>query len=505
MVDIILAKLDNEEEGQILAPPFSILYLADALEKAGFSVRLFHEAGTNDDISTLVELVSQDKPCFVGLSTLTGPMLLPTIRASRMIKENHSAPVVWGGLHPTMLPEQTLGNDFVDIVAIGEGERTVVELAKVLCEHELPVERLSKVAGIAFKRNGQVVVNKPRPFIEDLDQLYPAWHLLDAKRYFDSGKHFYADHGFQLPQGRIGAVITSRGCPWRCGFCYNQLVNKRVFRPYSAQRVINDIRSYHERYGVTAIVFEDDYFFAAKNRALKIVRDISLPWSSNIRANHLAQWGDEFAQEIKQHNCLELRIGAESGSQKVLDLMHKDITVDQIRRAVEICLRQDIAVTIGFMVGIPGETWADSLETLALIDELESLGGNIQVLGPGIFMPYPGTPLFDLAIDYGFEPPTSLLEWSDCVYGPRQPLAPYADRRIRCIAHYRRLAYRTDLDQLGFSWPSRALRQLARLRWKHRFFSYPFDYTLPVSVSKALSGLGFATLQSSMRRNLWRQ
>lgn len=505
MVDVVLAKLDNEEEGQILAPPFGILYLADTLEKAGFSVRLFHELGKENDIKALVELVSQEKPYFVGFSTLTGPMLLPTIQASQMIKKSYPLPVVWGGLHPTMLPEQTLRNEFVDIVAIGEGDRTVVDLAEILCEHGLHTQKLSKVAGIAFKSSGRVVMTESRPFIEEMDQLYPAWHLLDAERYFDSGKHFYANHGFQLPRERIGAVITSRGCPWRCGFCYNQIVNKRVFRPHSAQRVISDIRSYKERYGITAVVFEDDYFFASKNRALEIVKSIDLPWSSNVRANHLAQWGDEFVQEVKQHHCMELRIGAESGSQKVLDLMHKDITVDQIRRAVEICLREDIPVTIGFMLGVPGETWSDSLETLALIDELESLSGSIQFLGPGVFMPYPGTPLFDLAIEYGFEPPTSLQEWSNCIYGPRQPLAPYADKRIQYVAHYRRLAFRTDLDQLGISWPTRSLRRLAKLRWKNRFFRFPLDYTLPASSLKTLSRLGLTSLYSKVRRNMWKQ
>jgi radical SAM superfamily enzyme YgiQ (UPF0313 family) len=121
MADVVLAKLDSEEQEYRMAPPFGILYLADALEKAGFSVRLIHEAGTEADIQALVQLVSAERPLLVGFSTLTGPPLLPTARASRAIKETQSVPVVWGGLHPTMLPRHTVVNDFIDIAVVGEG------------------------------------------------------------------------------------------------------------------------------------------------------------------------------------------------------------------------------------------------------------------------------------------------------------------------------------------------------------------------------------------------
>jgi anaerobic magnesium-protoporphyrin IX monomethyl ester cyclase len=504
MADVILAKLDNDDQGQVLAPPFGILYLADSLEKAGFSVHLVHEMGTEADIQNLTKLVSKEKPLFVGFSTLTGPMLLPTMKASQAIKENQDVTVVWGGLHPTMLPEQTLMNDFIDIVAIGEGERTVVELAKVLREHGPKAERLAELAGIAFRSNGRMILTEPRPFIKDLDDVYPAWHLVDVERYFRSGKHFYANHEFQISGAKIGAVFSSRGCPWRCGFCYNQFINKRTFRPHSAQRIISDIQDYKERHGITAIVFEDDCFFASKTRALEIIRQIDIPWSSNVRADYMARWGDEFAEELSQCNCMELRVGAESGSQRVLDIMKKDVTVDQIKRSVELCVKHDIPVTLGFMLGIPGETWSDALETMALIDELKKMGNNVRILGPGVYMPYPGTPLFDLAIEYGFRPPASLQEWSDCIFGPKQPLASYADNRIRFVAHYRRLTFRDDLDQLTFSLPKKILSRVAKWRWRHRFFRFPLDYALPAFGLNMLTKLGLSDVHKKLRKAAWK-
>jgi anaerobic magnesium-protoporphyrin IX monomethyl ester cyclase len=299
MADVILAKLDGEQKEYLMAPPFGILYLADALEKAGFDVRLFHEEGTEADVQALVSLVLDERPIFVGFSTLTGPMILPMARASRVIKQALPVPVVWGGLHPTMLPEQTLRNDFVDIVAIGEGEHTAVELAHVLREHGPGAEELAQVAGIAFKNGGQVVRTAARPFIQDLDQHRPAWHLVDIERYFRSGQHFYTDIGSQFWGEKIAAVFTSRGCPWRCAFCYNQFVNKRSFRAQSAQGVVDEIQEYKERYGVTAIIFEDDGFFTNRERALEIIRHIDVPWTSSIRADYLAKWGDGFVRELK--------------------------------------------------------------------------------------------------------------------------------------------------------------------------------------------------------------
>jgi anaerobic magnesium-protoporphyrin IX monomethyl ester cyclase len=504
MADVVLVKLDGEEKEYRIAPPFGILYLADALEKAGFSVRLIHELGTEADIQTVAEVVTRERPLFVGFSTMTGPSLLPTAQASKAVKETQPVLVVWGGLHPTMLPQQTLMNDFVDIVAIGEGERTTVELAGVLREYGPDDEEMTRVAGLALKRNGNVILTKPRSFITDLDDLHPAWHHVDITRYFRSGQHCYTDVGSQFQGEKIAAVFTSRGCPWRCGFCYNQFVNKRAFRPQSAQRVIRDIQQYREQYGVTAIIFEDDCFFANKDRALEIIHHMDIAWTCSIRANYLVKWGDDFVRDLSQHNCAELRIGAESGSQWVLDRMHKDITVDQIRTAAALCLKHGVKASLGFMVGIPGESWSDVVQTLDLMDELEQMGNGIEVIGPCIFTPYPGTPLFEQAIEHGFEPPASLEEWGGRLWGHRQPLASYADRRIRFVAYYRRLAQRADLDQLTFSLPVRVLRQVARLRWRHRFFRFPLDYTLPAFGLDMLTKFGLVGWYGTLRKATWR-
>ena len=123
MVDVILVKLENEEESRNLAPPYGILYLADCLEREGFSVRLVHEVGTRDNVQAVVDLVLGEKPLCVGFSTLTGPPLLPTMRASQEIKKRSDVAIIWGGIHATMLPVQTVQNDFIDVVATEGGSQ----------------------------------------------------------------------------------------------------------------------------------------------------------------------------------------------------------------------------------------------------------------------------------------------------------------------------------------------------------------------------------------------
>jgi anaerobic magnesium-protoporphyrin IX monomethyl ester cyclase len=496
LADIILVKLENEEASRDLAPPFGILFLADCLEKAGFTVRMVHEEGTRDKVQSVVDLVLSESPLFVGFSTLTGPPLLPTIQASREIKRKSDVIIVWGGIHPTVLPEQTLLNDYIDLVVIGEGEATAVELANVLRRNGLQANELEEVAGIAFKRNGQPVVTEPRPFIRDLDEIYPAWHLLDVRRYFLPPGYFLSGLGGE----RAVVLFTSRGCPWRCAFCYNQIVNRRAFRAQSAERVLSEVRDLRERFDITAIVFEDDNFFTNTRRALQIIRGLDVPWNSTIRVDEVAKGGEDFVKKLSQNHCAELRIGVETGSPRILDLIKKDITLDQVRKTAQWCVKYGIVTNFMFMLGFPGETWSDVYQTLELMDELEAMGETVHVRGPFPYVPFPGTPLFDLAIEHGFKPPTSLTEWSTYFFMGRRPSLPaYAEKRIAGIHHYRELATRKDLDRLTFPLPAQLLARAAKFRYEHKFFRFPIDYVLPSFGVEMLNKIGLSAIVRGMR------
>ncbi len=495
MADVLLIKLEPDYETHRFAPPFGILYTADALEKAGFKVKLIHKPGTRANIHKIVESVSEEKPLLIGFSSFTSSCLVPTKNASIEIKKKFKTPIVWGGLHSTILPEETLNNAFIDLIVRGEGEETIAELTALISEKGLDNKSLAGVRGIGFKDDGKIVINEPRPFIKNLDDFSPAWHLLDINEYIYSGRYFYTEIGSKLANERIAAIITSRGCPWRCGYCYNQAVNKRSFRAESSQKVIGEIRDLKER-GVTTIIFEDDNFFVDRERALEIIRGIDISWASTIRADYIANWGADFVKELSENGCLELRVGAESGSQRVLDIIKKDITVEQIRKSVELCSDYKIRMLFNLMVGVPGESWSDVRQTLDFMDELERKSEYVSIGSPAIYIPWPGTFLSELAAKKGFNLPTSMEDWAT-TWAQRVKMAPYMDRRIKFIGFYKSLA-RKKFKELPFPFLAKLLMGIAAFRWRRRFFRLPLDYYIPAFFLRLLRRIGLKKIAGAI-------
>jgi anaerobic magnesium-protoporphyrin IX monomethyl ester cyclase len=492
MVDVVLAKLESigtEASSRGLNPPFGILYLADVLEKSGFSVRLVHEEGTRANIQALGDLVSTEKPAFLGFSVMTGPSIIPSLEASAAIKERCDIPIVWGGLQPTTLPKHALAKTCIDVLGIGEGEATIVELAQALCQSKPTASELETVPGIAFKADGQVILTEPRPFIKNLDEFGAAWHLLDIERYIRPEIYLSSELGGE----RVIAVNTSRGCPWRCAFCYNQAVNKRSFRAQSAARVMQDIRELKDRHRISGIRFSEDHFFSDPRRALKIIQDAGIPWTATIRVDDLDRGGDDFVKDLAENHCAILRVGVEAGSQQVLNLIQKDIRLDQARRAVHLCGEHGVRIAIFFILGFPGESWADVCETLDLIDELQETNEYVIIPLPHIFCPFPGTPLLDVAIQHGFKPPATLEGWGkepDDIVKNTGHLPPYVDQRVERAIAYMRLARVRSFDNPVLALPAKIFQEIARLRWKHRFFSFPLDWYVADLGRKSLKKVG---------------
>ncbi len=495
MADVVLVKFEPESETYGYAPPFGILFLADALEKAGFSVKLIHEPGTRATIARVVEEVVENLPLFVGFSAFTSSILIPTKNASCEIRKTSSVPIVWGGIHATILPEQTLANDFIDIVCIGEGEETIVELARRLRDQRGGTHSLADIKGIGYKVDGKPVINEVRPFLQDPDRFSPAWHMVDIQRYIYRGTHFYTQIGSRLEGESIAALITSRGCPWRCAYCYNQAVNQRKFRAQSPAKVLREIE-YLKSQGASTIIFEDDNFFADRERVIEIIRGAGVKWSSTIRADYLARWGEGFVAELARYGCVELRIGAESGSSRVLGLIQKDLTVDQIRVAVNLCSRYNIKTLLNFMVGTPGETWEDVLTTLAFMDELEEKYEHVSIGSPAVYIPWPGTHLSEVAAKQGFTAPETIEGWAS-YWGQRAKPAPYHDPRIMFIGFYKSLL-RRDFRGVPFPLLARLLQKIARVRWRRRWFSVPLDYRIPAFFLRALRHLGLRRVATAL-------
>ncbi|MBN1939645.1 MAG: radical SAM protein [Candidatus Aminicenantes bacterium] len=470
MPRVVLVKLESGPRPPTPSPPFALLFLATALERAGYEVRLHHRwIETKAETARLTDELLADHPLFVGFSTLSGPGLIHALEASLGLRAVSRVPIVWGGLHPTLLLDQVLAEPCVDVAVHGEGEETVVELADSFHRAGSGRPNLGGIAGIAFTDSGRIVVNPPRPFIRNLDPYPPAWPCLETAPYFSKA-------GLAPPGGRIASILTSRGCPGRCAFCSNTTVNRGTFRALSVRAVLDQVRELRKSHGICGLNILDDQFFGDLARAGEIARNLGLPWKSSARVYDIVRWGDDVLAELGASGCSEFRIGAESGSQRLLERLRMDITREDIVRAAERCGRHGIRARFSFMIGLPGETEADRRMTYDLMDRLEDMGGLIAVDGPFVYFPWPGTSLYREALRLGYKPPSRTRDWG---WGNRPPRPAFTPRRLRSVEHYSRMRRQNREDSPHVPVFLKGLGVLARVRWRRRAFRLPLDYYLP--------------------------
>lgn len=232
--------------------PLALLNLASPLLKEDYKVRILDMRIDN------YRDFHVGNPFFVGISTMSGNQISYGLKYAKKIKaEAPNCPIIWGGVHPTLLPEQTVQNNYVDIVVRGEAEETVLELANKLHANQ-PIDN---VKGITYKQNGKIISTPNREFI-DLNNLATRlpYHLLSKERYPS------------LQAGRIH-IQTSRGCPHRCSFCYNSIVNRNVWRSTKPEWVLEAIECVNEEFpNLKCIDIVDDNFFVDKIEWLKFAR-----------------------------------------------------------------------------------------------------------------------------------------------------------------------------------------------------------------------------------------
>ncbi len=440
-------------------PPFGIMYVADALEKVGFNCRIFHE--TEDFLDEFVQLVEEERPLFVGFSTITGPQLAPTIEASKRVSAL-DIPVVWGGVHATIMSLDVLKEGYVDFVVVNEGEETAQELAMMLAGR-IPQD-FASMAGLAYKQeNGAGIFRRERPFIQDLDDYYPRWDLLkDVEAYLiPSG-----------PYKRAIPVYISRGCPFRCGFCYNEVVMKRTWRQHSDNFILEQIEWLKEHHQVDAIDFADDYLFGRIKPMQRLVEKINMPWSGQVRVQLLKP---EFVNWMNDTGCQWVNIGVESGSQAVLDRMYKDQKAEQIEWGMGnlVQLAPHIEANCSFIVGLPEETDAEAKVTFEIIETLSDMSDNVRC-SVCVYMPYPGTPLWPDALASGYIPPDNQDGWTkmDLNRG-NTPWVSDAESQVMCDIN--------DILFVGRSqghWLLSPYYALLRWRWRNQYFKHYWEGSL---------------------------
>jgi anaerobic magnesium-protoporphyrin IX monomethyl ester cyclase len=338
------------------------MYIAGEAERRGHRVKILDR-----NIETNARRVIHDfKPDIVGVTSLTGTMILDGLKISRHIRTAFpDVKIVWGGIHTSILPEQTLAEPCIDYVVIGEGEATFCELLNAI-EYRKDV---SGIPGIGYKDGGKCIINERRPPIADLDSvaLVP-WHLVNYRPYVEHETLF----------------ISSRGCPYRCSFCYNEKFNFRKWRGMSPQRVKKEIEHAQSYHHIKRFRFDDDNFCVNRKRFYEILDFLpkSVPLYFESRIEYI---DDEFCRRIKDFRDAFVFLGVESGDNEVLKRMRKDLTVEQIRAGYALINKYKINTSASFVIGTPGETREELAKTITLIDE-------IKPTRPGccIYAPFPG-------------------------------------------------------------------------------------------------------------------
>lgn len=376
--------------------PTGVAQIATELRHAGHEVRVlvreeqlikkrFDWAAADAELRQLLE---DYRPEMVGLSVVT-PALPETAAIAQLAKAlvGPHVLVVVGGPHPSALPEQTLAEcPAVDVVAVGEGEATLVELAENGVTQD--------VKGVAFRRDDRCVQTPPRPPSEDLDGFQPiAYDLFDMP-------HYTSAHPWLIRWLTLSAtnLRTSRGCPNRCRFCAGHVVAGLGVRFHSPQYVLERMEDVVNRFGVEAILFEDETLGADPERLLELCEGIrrrdlhrKIRWSGCLR---VGQAEPTLLAEMKAAGCIQIEYGFETGSEAMLRRLGKNTGIEENRRAVRLTRAAGMRVFADIMVGLPGETKEDLNATVRFLR-----WARPDIVSASRLTPLPGTPVYNELTD----------------------------------------------------------------------------------------------------------
>lgn len=369
--------------------PLGPAYLAACLKKAGHKVEtycmdVFHY--TNEELACFLENSEFDLICMGFLAARFNETVIDICEVINEHKKN--ALFQLGGHGPSPIAEYILTKTKADVVGIGECEDTIVELM----ECKLNGEDLSKVKGIAYRNENFVKVNAEREPIKNLDSIpFPAWEVFPMEKYVGAIKEAFAQNE------QTFAMISSRGCVNKCNFCYRM---EKGIRVRSIEKVVEEIKILNNKYGVSVFEFQDELFVFSKERIQKFNQllkenNLNIKYTANCRSDI---FDEEMAIILKDSGCNFLNIGFESTSQKVLDFMNKNTTVEENEKAVEIANKVGINVGLNFIWGEPGDDDKTLKESAEFIKKYNSYS-QIRTVRP--VTPYPGCDLYIYAIEKG--------------------------------------------------------------------------------------------------------
>ncbi|MBN1824468.1 MAG: cobalamin-dependent protein [Endomicrobiales bacterium] len=392
--------------GHNSAYPLGLGYIAAVAKERGHEVLLLDPEAEGKDLVSVVDRLRDFRPDLVGLSCVTANFTI-ACRWASVIKKELPVLLAVGGVHVSALPEKSLQDcPDIDIVVIGEGEYVVSALCDFIEKKELD---LAAVPSIAYRKHGKVVINEKKGFIEDLDRLpYPDRTQVDVGWYRLQP---------QFERGKLHAtILSSRGCPSSCTFCGN-ITTGRKYRPHGAVYFVNELEYLVKKYGIRHFHIVDDNFAADRDRVVRICeeilrRQLNITWFIFGRVDQLND--RELLGLMKKAGCIYILFGVESGNQRILDNIKKQVTLEQTEAACRLCREAGIRYLNSFIIGCPGETKKTAEDTVRFAISLKAV-----ITGFSILIPFPGTAIFQ---QYYREKVKEIKDWSNwCSVGDDIP------------------------------------------------------------------------------------
>lgn len=367
-------------------PPLGLMYLAACVKKFSKHNHDIKILDCDTDRVGFKELESEIRnymPDVIGVTAYT-PIIYDAWQSLKLAKKiNKNIITVMGGHHSDIYPKETINLGDIDYIVLGEGEYIFPELLDVLEDKG----KIEDVKGVVLKENGKIITTGPYGYVKDLDVLpLPARDLIDWKKH-------------QCVLGKenvVATIMSSRGCPYRCTFCYKPL-KARSWRFRSAENVVKEMEQCYNL-GIKEIFFFDDNFSVDIRRVENICdalirKNLKVSWSFRGRVNCLSY---DMLVKCKKAGCHRIHFGVETGTDEGLKKIKKDITIAMVRKAFKLCKKAGIVTVANFMIGLPGEKKEDMFKTVDFANSIDTDYAEFQIITP-----YPKTELYEEGLKGG--------------------------------------------------------------------------------------------------------
>ena len=470
--------------------PLALLSIARGLDVEKYEIVIIDEA-----VESFPEEVVQDALC-VGISAMIGYQINSALKLAKRIRTLYpKVPLVWGGWHPSILPEETAASDFVDYVIRGQGEITFSELVDALEGNRT----LDSVLGLTYKVNGEIKSNLDR-HLSDPNGFPPLpYYLINMKKYIHASEF----------GARTVTYLSSIGCPFSCGFCAEQVVYGKRWLPLKSERVISDFKYLKEQYNIDSIIINDSNFFTNEKRVAKICENmisegLNLKWgNANGRTDQLVKFQRKTWQLMRNSGLQCILTGAETYDDGILEIINKEATIEDTVRLTCIANEFGVKIKFSFMIGLP-----IAKRKVSVDDEFESVIDFINQLYKVnnknhfllfLYTPFPGTPLYRKSIELGYESPNSLEAWGEFLEGLNHASTPWINmdlaEKVYQVSFYFPFISNSAYDiitqyPLAIRWMllpfERMLYMVMRFRIKHKFFDFPVEFNVIKLIFKLL-------------------